>query len=73
MCRGVTLKVNIWLGRAGLATHTHFDSTWNYFAQVYGRKRITLLPPTAAVTTYPCLHPNYAHLYEPLPVCVCAL
>jgi hypothetical protein len=33
--------MNMWLGRAGLTTHMHFDATWNFFVQV-GRDRPSL-------------------------------
>jgi hypothetical protein len=39
------LQVNVWLGRAGVVTATHYDSTWNFFVQLRGKKRFVLAPP----------------------------
>lgn len=52
---------NLWLGRAGVATHTHYDAAWNTFAQLHGCKRFTLFPPGSPLHLYPCLHPHLGH------------
>jgi ribosomal protein L16 Arg81 hydroxylase len=39
----------------------HYDASYNVFVQLHGSKRFTLLPPSAQVCSYPCLHPSIAH------------
>lgn len=51
------LQVNLWVGRAGIVTHTHYDCTYNFFVQLQGRKRFTLFPPDHNLYLFPCLHP----------------
>ena len=51
------LQVNLWIGRKGLITHTHYDCTYNFFVQLRGRKKFTLFPPNHTLYLYPCLHP----------------
>jgi hypothetical protein len=38
----------MWIGPAGTFTPLHFDLTNNLLAQIVGRKRVTLLPPSEA-------------------------
>ncbi|KJE91146.1 hypothetical protein CAOG_02325 [Capsaspora owczarzaki ATCC 30864] len=52
---------NLWIGRRGIVTSTHYDATFNFFVQLRGRKRFTLLPPSTSMYLYPCLHPHYGH------------
>lgn len=52
---------NIWIGRRGIVTSTHYDATYNFFIQLQGKKRFTLIPPTESMYLYPCLHPHYGH------------
>eukprot|EP00808_Paulinella_micropora_P006014 g60212.t1 len=61
-----TFAVNLWLGRAGLITHSHYDAQYNFFLQVSGKKRFTLFPPSPRLSLFPALHPHYAHL-QPAP------
>ena len=52
--------MSLWIGRAGISAHTHYDSSHNMFAQIRGRKRFVLAPPSAArcgLGLYPSLHP----------------
>lgn len=37
--------INLWFGEAGNKTPLHFDSSHNFLAQVYGRKKVMLFPP----------------------------
>lgn len=55
------LQVNLWFGSVGLQTYMHYDASFNAFAQLRGRKRFTLFPPTAAMYPWPCLHPHIGH------------
>jgi ribosomal protein L16 Arg81 hydroxylase len=38
-------RVSLWFGPAGTVTPLHHDLTNIFFAQVYGRKRVRLIPP----------------------------
>jgi len=51
---------NAWLGPAGATTHTHYDITHNFYAQIVGVKRFVLFPPEDFVNLYlfPFLHPG---------------
>jgi hypothetical protein len=55
-------SINLWVGQAGVRAHCHYDGYHNFYAQVVGRKRFTLLPPTAwpVLRPYPFLHPSHA-------------
>ncbi|EGD73538.1 hypothetical protein PTSG_05244 [Salpingoeca rosetta] len=55
-------QANLWLGNAGIVTHTHYDASWNFFVQIKGCKRFTLFPPNTSLPLYPCLHPHIGHL-----------
>ena len=55
-------QANLWMGSAGIVTHTHFDASWNFFAQIQGRKRFTLFSPDIPLPVYPCLHPHMGHV-----------
>eukprot|EP00117_Sycon_ciliatum_P001528 scpid51701/ scgid7154/ Hypoxia-inducible factor 1-alpha inhibitor; Hypoxia-inducible factor asparagine hydroxylase len=55
------VQINVWIGRPGIVTHTHYDATYNFFVQLRGRKRFTLFPPSSEMYLYPCLHPHYGH------------
>lgn len=64
-CEGAThLRSRFWLARAGTVTPLHRDLPHNLSAQVFGRKRWLLYPPSAAV--YPCRPwsraPNFARV-----------
>ena len=48
-----------WFGPAGTKTPFHHDLTNNFMAQVIGRKRILLVPPTDTVHMY-----NHLHCYS---------
>lgn len=45
--------INLWFGSAENVTPLHYDHTNNFFAQVYGRKRLTLFDPTQTGLLYP--------------------
>lgn len=49
----------LWLGPAGTITLLHHDLTNNLFIQVYGRKRIILIPSTQVAYLY-----NFNHVYS---------
>jgi hypothetical protein len=55
------IQANLWIGRAGITTHTHYDAMYNFFYQIQGKKQFTLLPPSSSLYLYPCLHPHYGH------------
>lgn len=68
---------NIWIGQPDVVAMPHYDSSYNMFVQIYGRKRFLLAPPSAFTHTgmYPSLHPYfrqaavdiYNDTLEPLP------
>jgi len=51
---------NVWIGPGGATTHTHYDISQNFYAQIYGVKRFVLFPPEAHeyLYLYPFLHPG---------------
>ncbi len=55
-------SVNLWLGRAPVSAPCHFDGYHNAFAQLSGRKRFLLAPPSAwrRLRPFPFLHPSHA-------------
>ncbi|XP_065846591.1 jmjC domain-containing protein E-like [Oscarella lobularis] len=55
------VQINLWIGRQGITTYTHYDATYNFFVQIEGEKRFTLFPPSTEMYLYPCLHPHYGH------------
>ncbi len=54
----------LWMGPAQTVTPIHFDGADNLLVQVFGRKRLTLIPPEqSGCLYYPCLrlgHVNYS-------------
>ncbi len=55
-------SINVWLGPRGATAHCHYDGYYNFYVQIYGRKRFVLFPPTAhqVLGVYPFLHPHHA-------------
>lgn len=60
---GAKFQANLWLGDQGIITHSHYDAQFNFFFQLRGRKRVTLIPPGDDLLVYPCLHPHYGSLF----------
>lgn len=52
----------MWIGPAGTVTPLHHDLTNNFIAQVVGRKRLRLLPPSETGKVY-----NGRHVFSDLP------
>ena len=50
---GQSPAINLWFGSAENVTPLHYDHTNNFFAQVYGRKRLTLFDPMQTDLLYP--------------------
>lgn len=50
----------IWIGNNGTTANAHYDAQINVFAQVVGRKRFTLFPPTKwrELRVHPLHHPR---------------
>jgi lysine-specific demethylase 8 len=58
----------LWLGPAGVVSTLHFDSSHNFFVQLYGRKRFVLLPPGESRRVYyPCDDFEFLH-FSPVDV-----
>ncbi|MEM6613078.1 MAG: cupin-like domain-containing protein [Cyanobacteria bacterium P01_C01_bin.72] len=55
--------VNFWFGCSGINTHLHFDDEHNIFAQIRGRKKLLLFPPTNYLAFYPPLKEKGAMLH----------
>ena len=55
-------SVNVWIGQPNVIAHTHYDGYHNFYAQLYGTKKFTLLRPTQwpGLYPYPFLHPSHA-------------
>lgn len=66
-----TPAINLWFGSAGNVTPLHYDHTNNFFAQVYGRKRLTLFDPMQTDLLYPypleasASHVSFVDLEQP--------
>eukprot|EP00164_Ancoracysta_twista_P002852 GFYU01003795.1.p1 GENE.GFYU01003795.1~~GFYU01003795.1.p1 ORF type:complete len:467 (-),score=58.57 GFYU01003795.1:24-1424(-) len=52
-------EMNVWLGGKGAVSHTHYDTAHNFYVQLYGRKRFTLLAPSEDPVPFPSLHTFY--------------
>lgn len=63
--------INLWFGSAENVTPLHYDHTNNFFAQVYGRKRLTLFDPMQTDLLYPypleasASHVSFVDLEQP--------
>jgi hypothetical protein len=49
----------LWISTSGTSTHFHFDQDHNFFAQIVGQKRFTLVPASSFrdMSLFPRLHP----------------
>lgn len=54
------IQTNVWIGKSGSTARLHFDAHDNFYIQVFGKKRITLIEPSAwfDLRLYPKLHPS---------------
>eukprot|EP00041_Stephanoeca_diplocostata_P015119 m.286577 g.286577 ORF g.286577 m.286577 type:complete len:543 (+) comp19933_c0_seq5:183-1811(+) len=59
------LQANLWMGSKGIETFMHLDASFNFFAQLHGRKRFTLVPPHVPMYPWSCLHPHIHHAQVP--------
>jgi len=58
----------MWLGPGGTVTPIHFDGADNLLVQIYGRKKLILIPPNQSrCLYYPCLRLGHVH-YSPVDV-----
>lgn len=55
-------SINVWIGQPHVIAHCHYDGYHNFYTQLYGRKKFTLLRPTQwpGLYPYPFLHPSHA-------------
>ena len=55
-------SINLWVGQRDVVAHCHYDGYHNFFVQIKGRKRFTLVPPSSwhVLRVYPFLHPSHA-------------
>ena len=64
----VKKAATFWLGPAGIVTPVHFDSAHNLLVQIYGRKKLLLIPPQQSrLLYYPSLHLGHVN-YSPVDV-----
>ena len=53
------------LSNKGMQTYMHFDTSWNHFIQIYGKKLFILISPNenenGNLFEYPCIHPHSSH------------
>ena len=58
-------QVNFWFGKENVTAYTHYDTSQNLHAMVYGQKTFLLLPPSAysELNLYPCLHQFYRQVH----------
>lgn len=54
-------KQFMWISSAGMITHGHFDQDFNFFVQLFGKKRFTLWSPSQHELMYvfPRIHPMW--------------
>ena len=54
-------QVNYWLGKPNVTAYTHYDTSYNLHAVMYGQKKFIIFPPEAYrdLGLYPCLHQLY--------------
>ena len=54
-------QVNYWLGKENVTAYTHYDTSYNLHAVMYGQKKFIIFPPEAyrELGLYPCLHQLY--------------
>lgn len=54
-------SANLWVAGPGVTTAAHYDSFHNMLVQLSGKKKVVLLPPSAAAAlgTYPRPHPSH--------------
>lgn len=58
-------QVNFWFGKESVTAHTHYDTSQNLHAMVYGKKTFLLFPPSAytELNLHPCLHQFYRQVH----------
>ena len=57
----VQKHINLWIGSEGVCASSHYDTSHNFFFQVYGEKEFLLFPPEDVWRMYlhSSLHPYY--------------
>lgn len=55
-------SINVWMGQPRVIAHCHYDGYHNFYAQLFGRKKFTLIRPSnwPGLYPYPFLHPSHA-------------
>ena len=58
-------QVNFWFGKENVTAYTHYDTSQNLHAMVYGQKTFLLFPPSSysELNLYPCLHQFYRQVH----------
>ncbi|HEY0475967.1 MAG TPA: cupin-like domain-containing protein [Kofleriaceae bacterium] len=60
-------RMNLWLGPRGTKSKLHYDSDHNLFAQIHGRKVVTLVAPEHSAACYP-INVTWYDGYSPIDV-----
>ena len=58
-------QVNFWFGKENVTAYTHYDTSHNLHALIYGKKRFLLFPPSSysELGLHPCLHQFYRQVH----------
>ena len=58
-------QVNYWFGKENVTAYTHYDTSYNLHAVIYGRKKFLLFAPVSyrELGLYPCLHEFYRQVH----------
>lgn len=58
-------QVNFWFGEENVTAYTHYDTSHNLHALIYGKKKFLLFPPAShsELGLHPCLHQFYRQVH----------
>ena len=59
-------QVNFWFGQKNVTAYTHYDTSHNLHAMIYGKKTFLLFPPSANIELrlHPALHQFYRQVHK---------
>lgn len=63
-----TSQLVLWIGKEKVTAQTHYDVEYNFYVQIFGRKKWIMFPPEAHWELYlfPRLSPHYRQSQVPL-------
>ena len=58
-------QINFWFGKENVTAYTHYDTSHNLHALIYGKKKFLLFPPSSysELGLHPCLHQFYRQVH----------